>query len=77
MLFSELSGIQTPFLLALSQKIFGLSALLQLLYPDNSLGSVTAVTHSSHVSQKTAALYGTICHGFLHAITMYFILRAT
>jgi hypothetical protein len=56
----------------ISQKTFGLSVLLQLLYPDISLGSRTAGTHSSHVSHKTAALHGTMCHGFLDAIMTYF-----
>jgi hypothetical protein len=73
MSFSELPGIQTAPTNYTSENI----SLLQLLYPDISLGSVTATTHRSHVSQKTAALYGTICHGSLAVITMYFILRGT
>jgi hypothetical protein len=58
-------------LLSISQIDLGLSALLCLLYPDDSTGCVTAVVCVSY--QKIAALYGMICHDLLDALTTYML----
>jgi hypothetical protein len=44
-----------------------------LLYPNVSPACVTAFTSSSYISQKTAASYGVICHGFLDVKMIYLI----